>query len=250
MLYSRDMNSKNPFIIRLQQAIALFTIFATAASSFFGWPMISLFTLNTSCYQHLFLWQPLTSLFFIPEFDFGFWPLIDVIFVLMLFGLLANQALETLGRHRYTILFGITTLLSSIAALFTMYLTGFTEPLSMLYPLLLAHVVIWTMFTPAKNVALWMLFPLSSKWLLVLALIGTIGKNLLTAHFELAAAYASSVFVTYIASIMWLHLSSPFMKLWPFEAFLRRNSLAISRFWNWKIMAPIRKWRNTTTVIK
>ena len=244
------MNTKNPFITHLQQAIALFTIFAAALQSFFQWPMTALFSLNALCFQNFFLWQPFTSLFFLPEFDFALWPFVDMVFVVMLFGLLANQAIDMLGKRRYIILFLTSTLLASLGALLTTACTGFTEPLSMLYPLLLAHATLWAMAGSAKNGALWMLFPLSSKWLLIIALAATVGKNLFMAHFELAAAYFASFLFIYITAVMWLQLSSPFIKLWPLEAMLRRHSFAISRFWNWKIMAPIRKWQNKTTVIK
>jgi hypothetical protein len=242
------MQRQDPFIKRFIEIIGLFTLITKIIESFSGWPLESFFLLSQSFLSNFYLWQPLTSLILLPEFDFSLWALMDLIFILMLFSFLANQALFQLGKKRYIKLLGANAIVTCIVTAFSLKLIGSAERISLVYPILLSQLTLWSMSNLSATPVMRMPFPLSQKWILLIAIGATSLKNLFTGELALAISYTVSLLFTYFTAVIAFHLSSPFQFLWPFEAKMKRLSLAILRFWNWKVMATLRKWHNKTTI--
>jgi hypothetical protein len=235
------------FVKRLVKIIAAVTLGAVALEGLFGWPMHALLLFNSSFFSEWRLWQPLTSLFMLPCPSLAFGPLLDMTFIVALFWLFAAQVHDCVGKWRFITLCIVSASAAAIAAGIGFYFLPDAHPITLCSPLILALVTVWGMSGSTNALSLMFFFPFSQKWLLAIALLGTIGANLISHEFVLAGAYAAAFLSGYLLAIMRWYWKSPFESLGAFEARLKRFASGIERFWQWKILPLFRKKPADTT---
>jgi len=229
------------FVKKLVKLIVAVTLGAVALEGLFGWPMHGLFLFNASFFSGWFFWQPVTALFMLPCPSLSFGALFDMTFVVALFWLLAAQVHDFVGHRRFITLCVVSAVASSIAAGIGFYFMPTSAPITLCSPIILALVAVWVMCAPSQNLFLMFLFPFSQKWFLAIALLGTIGANLIAREFVLAGTYTAAFLSGYLLAIMRWYWKSPFESLARPEAGLKRFSSAIERFWQWKVACLFRK---------
>src|SRR5258708_32990729 len=97
---------------------------------------------------------------------------------MLLLWMFGGQLYDFMGKSRFFILYFGSALVSSFAAMITMYYTGQNSSLSLCPIALLALATVWSMCTPQHNFFSLFFLPLPAKWFLAIGLIATIGSSI------------------------------------------------------------------------
>lgn len=231
-IFLRGPITFTPPIIKYLMQITLFsTLFCIIFDALFslppGYSFVELFTLNQESFSHYFIWQPITALFLLPSPSLSFSFLFDLLFMMLILFMFGSQVYEYMGKRRFITLYFGAALVSGIFALLSIYFSHSFALISTLAPTLLAVTTVWTLCSPSQELLLFFLLPLQPKWFLSIALLGTVGSNLLQGNFPLAFAYLGAFLYSYLLAIMGWQMKSPFESLWRMEATLKRFSFRI-----------------------
>lgn len=233
-------------IKRLLQITALVTLVSVSLDQWLG--LQRLFTLSPLFYTSGYFWQPITSLFLLPSADFSFGFLLDFAFTMLVFWLFGSLVLERIGKTRFLITYFASGILSGFAALFVMHKFQIFTYSSELVPMILSITTLWAMIDPYQQIMLFFVLPLKARWVLVVALFGTLFVSLIHQDIVLFSAYLTSFVFTYFWGLVVLGLRSPFDWMTGLDRMLYRLSNGTSRFWQWNIAGPIRKRREAQRV--
>lgn len=231
-----------PFVKNLIKLTVIFTLVCIICEGLFAFPFQEFFSLNYHFFTEYFWWQPLTSIFLLPSpvLSFGF--LFDIAFQMLILWLLGGQIYDFMGRKRFFVLYFGGALISCVAALAMMYCGYGSTMLSLCPAGLCALMTVWTMCAPAANVLVFFL-PLPAKWFLVIAFLGTAVSSAIQGDMVRSVAYTSAYLFAYLVAVMAWSMRGPFEGLFRFEAVLKRFSHTMSSFWQWKVLAFLRRLR-------
>lgn len=233
------------FIKRLIQAIVGLTLFCLTFDGllvkFTGFSFTSLFALTPFATKYYFLWQFLTSLFFIVPTTFSFSFLLDLGFSMLILWLIGTLLYERIGVKKFSIAYCLSGIVSGICALLAMNYFNFFMPQSECLPAILALVTIWTMSDPYQQLFLLFVLPLKAQWILTLALLATIVGNAIDHNYIQAIAYLGAFLTAYLYSLIVLDFRSPFDWMLGFDRILKKTCFKLQSFWQWKIAGFFRK---------
>jgi membrane associated rhomboid family serine protease len=236
-----------PLIKNIMQLTLFTTLISIIFDSLFslppGFSFVELFTLNQQAFTHYYIWQPLSSLFLLPSPSLSFSFLFDLLFMMLILFMFGSQVYEYMGKRRFIVLYFGASIVSGLFGIATMYFGHQYAAISTLAPALLAITTVWTLCSPSQELLLFFLLPLQPKWFLSIALLGTVGANLLQGNYALSSAYFGAFLFSYLLSIMAWHLKGPYERLWRVEAFLKRLSFRMQSVMQWKILK--RFYRNS-----
>jgi hypothetical protein len=231
-------------IRKLIQLTLFITIAILILEGLIGAPLRDIFLFNSNFYSSYYLWQPLSAIFFYPISSLSFGSLFDLVFLIGLLWLFSTQVSNFLGMKKFFFLYFSSALVAALTACIGMLLCNEMASISLIPPALLALAFVWTICTPPQNLFAFFFFPFQPKWFLVLALIGTIGSNLISNHYVEAIAYFGALVWSWLVATMGWYLKGPFPSLYRIEAYLKRLSYACSAFFSWKIAPLFRKGKS------
>lgn len=223
-------------IKRLIQITCAVTLVSVTLDQWLG--LQQLFALTPLTYTSLYLWQPITSLFLLPSplFSFGF--LIDFVFTMLIFWLFGSLVLERIGKRRFLVAYFASGLLSGLSALVAMHYFGLFTTASELLPMILAITTLWSMSDPHQEILLFFILPIKARWVLVVALLGTLFVSFVQHDLISFAAYFTAFLFSYLYGLVSLGFASPFSWMQGVDRFLGK----IQRFWQWRIMESWRRY--------
>jgi hypothetical protein len=246
-VYFLDIKTKKIMIYETPRAIRKLiqlTLFITISilivEALLNRPIKELFLLSPDFYSSLYLWQPLSAMFFYPLSSLAFGSLFDLIFLIGLLWLFSTQTSSFLGIRKFFFLYFSSGFIAALFSGLFMYITGIDGAISLIPPALLALACVWTICTPPQNLFAFFFFPFQPKWFLIIALIGTIGANLVSNHYVETVAYLAAFVWSWLVAVMGWYLKGPFQSLYRIEAYLKRISYACSAFISWKIAPHFR----------
>lgn len=228
---------------RLLQITAVVTLVSVSLDHMFG--LQQLFTLSPLFYTDLYLWQPITSLFLLPSpvFSLGF--LIDFAFTMLVFWLFGSIVQERIGKAKFLTVYFLSGILSGMASLAVMHKFGLFATVSEFMPMILAITTLWAMIDPLQQILLFFVLPLKAKWVLVVALFGTLFVSFIQQDIITFSAYLTAFIFSYLWGLIILGLRSPFDWMTGLDRLINKIRFGFSRFWQWQVMNPIRKTRDS-----
>ncbi len=227
-------------IRRLLLITTVVTLGAVALDPWLG--LTHILALNPNFYAHFFFWQPITSLFILPAAGFSFGFLLDFAFLMLVFWLFGSIVLERIGKTKFLFCYFASGILSGLAALSVMREFQLMYVTSELMPMILAITTLWAMIDPYQEILLFFVLPLKAKWVLVVALLGTLFSNLVQQDIVAFTAYFVAFIFSYFWGLIALGLRSPFDWMTGLDRLLNRFKTGFSRFWQWYIVGPVRKF--------
>lgn len=215
-------------IKRLLQITCFVTLFSVALDPWLG--LTQLFSLNPQFSMSFYFWQPITSLFILPTGHFSFGFLLDFAFMMLIFWLFGSIVCERIGKSKFLFFYFASGILSGLAALSVMHKFQIYYNMSELLPMLLALTTIWAMLDPYQEIMLFFVLPLKAKWVLVVALFGTLFVNLVQQDIVAFSAYFVAFIFSYFCGLCF-GLRSPFEWMTGLDRLV------------WRVSGSIRKWR-------
>lgn len=227
---------------RLLQITAVVTLVSVSLDSWLG--LQQYLTLSPQFYTDFYIWQPITSLFLLPSpvFSLGF--LIDFAFSMLVFWLFGSIVMERLGKTKFLTVYLASGILSGFASLAIMEKFHLFAHTSGFMPIVLAITTLWAMMDPYQEILLFFVLPLKAKWVLVVALFGTLFVSFIQQEIIGFTAYFTAFIFSYFWGLLVLGLRSPFDWMTGFDRLLKKVSLGLRRFWQWRVMGPIRGAKN------
>lgn len=228
---------------RLLQITAFVTLVSVSLDPWLG--LQQYLTLSPQFYTDFYIWQPITSLFLLPSpvFTFGF--LIDFAFAMLVFWLFGSIVYERLGKAKFLTVYFASAFISGFASLWVMQHFQIFAHTSSFMPMVLAITTIWAMMDPYQEILLFFVLPLKAKWVLVVALFGTLFVSFIQQEIIGFSAYLTAFIFSYFWGLLALGLRSPFNWMTGFDSLLHKLRLGMSRFWQWRIMSPLRRAKDT-----
>jgi membrane associated rhomboid family serine protease len=204
----------------------------------------STFTINTQQFlaasPDSYYWQLFTGLFFIPAPFFSFSYLLDLAFSLLILWLIGSLLYDRIGKTKFFSAYILSGLLGVITALFVMGLTNsFYYTSGCLYAIL-GLATLWTMSDPHQQLFLFFVLPIRAKWLLIIALAGTILANLIEHNFAQSAGYLMAFIFSWLFGLFVLGFQSPFDWMVHFDRFCKKIWCQMSSFFQWRILSHLR----------
>jgi len=226
---------------RLLQLTCIITLVCVSLDSWLG--LQRLFSLSPEFYTQGFFWQPITSLFLLPSPSFSFGFLIDFAFSMLVFWLFGSIVMERIGKMRFMVVYFASAILSGFAALYVMHKFQIFAHTSEVMPMILALTTLWAMLDPYQEILLFFVLPLKAKWVLMVALFGTLFLSFVQQDIVSFTAYFTAFIFSYFWGLIVLGLRSPFDWMTGLDRILQKMSFGFSRFWQWNVLGPIRKKR-------
>lgn len=188
-----------------------------------------------------YFWQPITSLFLLPapELTFGF--MLDFAFCMLVFWLFGSIVLERIGKKQFLIVYFLTGLLSGVAAATVMHKFQLLALTTSFLPMILSQTVLWAMIDPNQQILLFFVLPLRAKWVLTVALFGTIFLSFVQQDIINFSAYLVALVFSYIWGLAILGLKSPFEWMQGLDRLINKMRIGIVRFWQWDVAGRSRK---------
>jgi membrane associated rhomboid family serine protease len=226
-----------PFIKRLVAWTAFFSLIVCAFDSmiYTHLSLEQLLSLNRSFFDHFFLWQPCTALFTIPLQQFSIGSFFDLAFPLLILWCFGSELIRLLSLRQFSIIYFGSAAVSALAACVSFYFSNKSTHLSTCYPALLGIVTTWSMCVPKDERVIFFFLPISSRTFLMIALIGTLGFNLLEWELIKTAAYLASFLYSYLTGLLLWNLRGPFHSIRRFEQLLRYIYSRIMSYWHWNM---------------
>ncbi len=228
---------------RLLQITTAVTMISVIFDSMLG--LQQLLALSPLCYTHFYIWQPLTSLFLMPSSGFSLGFIIDFAFTMLVFWLFGSIVLERIGKRKFLTVYFLSGLLSGLASLVVMHKFQLFAFTSELMPMILALTTLWAMIDPYQEILVFFVLPLKAKWVLMVALFGTIFVSIVQQDIVSFSAYLTAFLFSYFWGLIALGFRSPFDWMTGLDRLLNKMSFGFSRFWQWNVLGPVRKTRES-----
>ncbi len=233
------------FIKRLIQLIVGFTLLGALLEPFtmrfWGVSLQSILSLTPLATSRYFVWQFVTSIFFIPTATLSFGFFLDLAFSMLILWLFGTLLYERIGSKRFIIGTLIAAITSGVSALLAMLALQEAHLYSECLPAILAVVTMWTMADPSQQLYLLFLLPLKAQWVLAIALVATILGNALDYNYVAAAGYLGAFLASYFYGLFVLDFRSPFAFMLGFDRVAKKSWYRIRSFWQWHILSLFRK---------
>lgn len=228
---------------RLLQITTAVTMISVVLDSWLG--LQKLLSLSPMCFTHFFIWQPITSLFLMPSSSFSLGFIIDFAFAMLVFWLFGSIVLERIGRTKFLTVYFLSGILSGLASLAAMHKFQLFAFTSELMPMILALTTLWAMIDPYQEILVFFVLPLKAKWVLMVALFGTIFVSIVQQDIISFSAYATAFAFSYFWGLVALGFRSPFDWMTGLDRILHKISFGFSRFWQWNVLGTVRKTRES-----
>lgn len=205
-----------------------------------------LLVLSPLFYTDFYFWQPLTSIFMLPSPALSFGFIIDFAFCMLVLWLFGSIVLERIGKAKFLTVYFLSGILSGLTALAVMDKFQIFTGMSELMPVILALTTLWAMIDPYQEILVFFILPLKAKWVLVVGLVGTLLVSFLSQDIVSFAAYFTAFIFSYFWGLFVLGLRSPFDWMTGLDRAINKIRVGTSRFWQWNVMGPIRKSRESS----
>lgn len=172
-----------------------------------------------------YIWQPLTYLFVQDGGSQGItlFFLTGLAFNMYLLWILGTSVQNRLGNRQFLMIYLLTGAVAGLVATFVMPLAEQYTMLAGPAAGLIGLFVIWTMLHKGNDLFLFFIIPVKVKWLLGVALGGSLLMSL--SQFDLVsfALYLSAAIFSYLYGALAFKLKSPFAFMAPIDALLGNN---------------------------
>lgn len=239
----------------LIQKLIIITSATTILSALIDLPLAHLFSmpgpqilLSLSWYgiSNFFIWEPLSYMF--VQYNWGqgitLFFLIGLLFNMYMLWILGSAIYEQVGPKSFLGFYFTAGIVSAIAALVFMPLSGQYPVLSGPTPTILALFMVWTMSNPDNELLFFFLFPIKAKWLMA----GILGAIFLVCLSQWDVVnfifYFSGAIIGYVYGAIAWEMRGPFAFTHGFDRMLSNLGL---RYRVAKIKAEQKKQKEETS---
>ncbi len=186
-------------------------------SHFAGKGILYYLTLNQESLNNFFLWQPITYLFVQNSYGINLGLLINLLFETYIIWWLGSSLAESLGERTFLRTYFASGIGAGIVGALYLSGLGFSgaigTPLYAIYGIFL----LWTMLYPDAEVLLFFLFPLKTRWLLLIVFAGALLIAISQGDILNLCMTLTAFLVSYLFATIKHQLRTPFPLTYPID---------------------------------